>query len=337
MENNGRPDPFGVRARLPGARGDMRFFSLPELGKKKNIDLARMPVTLRIILESVLRNLDGRLITAEDVETLLDRRAGAQIPFMPARVLMQDFTGVPAVVDLAAMRDALAGTGEDPARINPLIPVDLVIDHSVQVDRFGTRRALQYNAEKEFERNKERYEFLRWGAESFNNLTVVPPATGICHQVNLEHLATVVRTAGSGGAACAFPDTVLGTDSHTPMIDGIGVLGWGVGGIEAEAVLMGQPYYLPLPRVIGVRLGGSLRAGATPTDIVLRVTELLREQGVVGCLVEFFGPGVRSMGAADRALVSNMSPETGATALYFPVDGQTLDYLRQTGRPRELV
>jgi aconitate hydratase len=336
MRKNDYHDPFGVAAELTGTK--QRYFSLPELGLRTGADLNHMPLSLKILLESVLRNIDGRLVTGQDVHSLLSwEKASSQVPFMPARVLMQDFTGVPAVVDLAAMRDALADKGGDPALINPLIPVDLVIDHSVQVDCFASQQAVQRNAELEFERNRERYEFLRWGGESFERFKVVPPATGICHQVNLEYLAQVVRSEHAGSSEYAYPDTLLGTDSHTPMIDGIGVLGWGVGGIEAEAVILGQPYYMLIPEVIGFRISGSLPAGATPTDIVLRITERLREYGVVGKLVEFFGPGVGAMEAADRALVSNMSPETGATALYFPVDERTLRYLEQTGRPRELV
>jgi aconitate hydratase len=339
---------LGIVTNLGGRFKTVRYHDLGRLGKALGWDISRMPVSLKVILESIARNVDGRLIKEEDLERMAAWNAGAgarresgaarrEIPFMPARVLMQDFTGVPAIVDLAAMRDAFSAMGGNPDKINPLIPVDLVIDHSVQVDRCATSRAAAFNAEMEFERNRERYEFLRWGAESFRNLTVVPPATGICHQVNLEYLAKVVLTKKIDGKLCAFPDTLVGTDSHTTMIDGVGVLGWGVGGIEAEAVMLGQPYFMLLPDVIGFKLTGSLPRGTTPTDIVLRVTEMLRKYGVVDKLVEFFGPGVGSMSVADRALVSNMSPEMGATALYFPVDGQTLAYLRETGRPPELV
>ncbi len=329
-------DSFGILAGLQTASGDVRYFSLRRLSEKLGKDISRMPFTLKILLESVVRNIDGNLIGEDDVEKLVFG-GGQEVPFMPARVLMQDFTGVPALVDLAVMRDALADRGGHPQQINPRIPVDLVIDHSVQVDRFATLRALAYNADMEFKRNSERYELLRWGAASFDNLQVVPPATGICHQVNLEYLAKVVQTAESGGASYAFPDTLVGTDSHTPMIDGLGVLGWGVGGIEAEAVILGRPYYMLLPDVIGLRLTGRLGPGTTPTDIVLHVTKRLREYGVVGKFVELFGPGVGSMTACDRALVSNMSPETGATVMYFPVDEKTLTYLRETGRTKERV
>jgi len=332
-------DPLHISRKLKTGSGEFIYFSLNELARNFKWDMSQMPITLKILLESIVRNMDGHLITEEDVKNMgaWNRGGSKEIPFMPARVIMQDFTGVPALVDLAVMRDAISDLGGDPERINPLIPVDLIIDHSVQVDWFASVRALQFNAEMEFRRNRERYEFLRWGAESFDNLKVVPPATGICHQVNLEYLANVVQTAESDNGAYVFPDTLVGTDSHTTMIDGIGVLGWGVGGIEAEAVILGQPYYMLIPDVIGFKLYGRLNPGTTPTDIVLRVTERLREYGVVGKLVEFFGPGLNAMTVADRALVSNMSPETGATALFFPVDRQTLDYLEGSGRPAELV
>ena len=332
-------DPLHITRELKTVSGTVRYFSLSELARNLKWDISRMPVTLKILLESVVRNIDGTLITEEDVKRMGGWIEGAteEIPFMPARVIMQDFTGVPAIVDLAVIRDAISDLGGDPERINPLIPVDLIIDHSVQVDWFASVRAIDFNAEMEFRRNRERYEFLRWGAESFDNLQVVPPATGICHQVNLEYLAKGVQTAESEQGTYAFPDTLVGTDSHTTMIDGIGVLGWGVGGIEAEAVILGQPYYMLMPDVIGFKLTGKLNPGTTPTDIVLRVTEQLREYGVVGKLVEFFGPGLNAMNVADRALVSNMSPETGATALFFPVDRQTLIYLEGSGRSKELV
>jgi len=334
-------DHFGIRRKLPAPFSKIGIYSLTELGKKTGRDLSSMPRVLRILLESIARNVDGKLVKEEDALALMERdvKSGErrEVPFMPARILMQDFTGVPALVDLAVMRDALKALSGDPERINPKIPVDLVIDHSIQVDHSETREAAGLNAAIEFERNRERYKFLRWGAESFDNLSVVPPATGICHQVNLEYLARVVRTAGSGGDTVAFPDTLVGTDSHTPMIDGIGVLGWGVGGIEAEAAVLGKPLYMLVPDVIGLRLSGTLRPGTTPTDIVLFITELLRTYGVVGKLVEFTGPGVGSMSVTDRALVSNMSPETGATALFFPVDERTLEFLRQSGRSDDLV
>jgi len=330
------PDPLGIIDTLPDGT---RYHSLPALARQLGSDLSAMPYSLRILLESVCRNIDGRTITTDNAENLARQGSDSttEIPFIPARVLMQDFTGVPAVVDLAVMRDALADLGGDPSKINPLIPVDLVIDHSVQVDRYASILALGVNAQKELERNRERYEFLRWGAQTFDNFRVVPPATGICHQVNLEYLSQVVRRRDIGGVKHAFPDSVVGTDSHTPMVDGLGVLAWGVGGIEAEAVMLGQPYYMLVPQVIGFELTGKLSPSATPTDVVLTITERLRECGVVGKFVEFFGPALDTMQVADRALISNMSPETGATALFFPVDRQSLAYLRHTARPDGLV
>jgi len=296
-----------------------------------------MPFAARILAEAVLRAIDGTLVTEEDLRTVCGATQSdasrREFPFMPARVIMQDFTGVPAIADLAAMRDAMAAWGGDPSRINPVIPVDLVIDHSVQVDRFASRRALASNGEREIQRNSERYRFLRWGAGAFNDFHVVPPATGIVHQVNLEHIARVVQVRDG----VAFPDTVVGTDSHTTMINGIGVLGWGVGGIEAEAALLGQPLFMLVPPVVGVRLSGSLRPEATATDLVLTLTEMLRARGVVEKIVEFFGPGLETLTVADRATVANMSPEYGATAGFFPVDGKTLAYLRETGRAAEMV
>ncbi len=332
-------DPLGVKLNLPAPFERFSFFSLEKLARKLEWDVTRMPFTLKILLESIVRNIDGSLIKEEDVRKVAEWKRGekAEIPFMPSRILMQDFTGVPAIVDLAIMRDALVDLGGDHSQIDPLIPVDLVIDHSVQVDRYATSQAFAYNADMEFKRNRERYEFLRWGAESFDNLRVVPPATGICHQVNLEYLAKVVQIKEMDGILYAFPDTLVGTDSHTTMVDGLGVLGWGVGGIEAEAVILGQPYFMLIPDIIGLKLTGKLNPGTTPTDIVLRVTELLREYGVVGKFVEFFGSGLNSMSVPDRALVSNMSPEMGATAVFFPVDSQTLLYLEATGRPAELT
>ncbi len=302
----------------------------------------RLPYSVKVLLESVARQIDGRAVTEDHLRSVLDflSNPGAEVAFKPARVVMQDFTGVPGIVDLAAMRDSLAELGGDPQRINPVIPVDLVIDHSVRVDRFGTADALKYNAEREFERNRERYEFLHWAANSFDNFRVVPPATGIVHQVNLECLATVVHLAGSTAAgedALAYPDTLVGTDSHTTMINGIGVLGWGVGGIEAEAALLGRPLYIGMPEVVGVRLHGRLGEAVTATDLVLRVTQLLRAIGVVGKLVEFYGEGLDSLSLPDRATISNMCPEYGATAAFFPVDDTTLEFLRSTGRDEELV
>jgi aconitase A len=302
---------------------------------------ARLPISLKVLLENLLRLEDGRRVTRAHIEALLDwdpkRTPEREIPFMPARVLLQDFTGVPAVVDLAAMRDAVRAMGGDPARINPLQPVDLVIDHSVIVDVFGSPDAFAQNVELEFERNRERYGFLRWGQQAFRNFRVVPPDTGIVHQVNIEYLAPVVVRRPDNGMQIALPDTVLGTDSHTTMVNGLGVVGWGVGGIEAEAAMLGQPTVMLIPQVVGFRLDGSLPAGATATDAVLTVTEMLRKKGVVGKFVEFYGPGVASLAAADRTTIANMAPEYGATIGFFPIDGETLSYLRLTGRDPALV
>ncbi|MGE5175269.1 MAG: aconitate hydratase AcnA [Hyphomicrobiales bacterium] len=302
--------------------------------------LATLPYSLKILLENLLRHEDGRVVTRADIDAVASWDPHAEpdreISFTPARVLLQDFTGVPAVVDLAAMRDAMAALGGDPKRINPQAPVELVIDHSVQVDEYGTEAALLINARKEFERNRERYLFLRWGQRAFENFRVVPPATGIVHQVNLEFLARVVF-AGEGGSGLAYPDTLIGTDSHTTMINGLGVLGWGVGGIEAEAAMLGQPVSMLIPQVVGFRLSGSLREGATATDLVLTVTEMLRKKGVVGKFVEFYGPGLAGLPVADRATIANMAPEYGATCGIFPIDAETLRYLRFTGRSEEHV
>ncbi|MFN2205293.1 MAG: aconitate hydratase AcnA, partial [Candidatus Promineifilaceae bacterium] len=315
------------------------YYRLDKLVEYGRID--RLPFSIRVLLESLLRNCDGYVVTPQDVIKLAGWNAPdpakVELPFKPARVILQDFTGVPAVVDLAALRSAMARLGGDPAKINPRVPVDLVIDHSVQVDRFGSQFALMYNAEREFERNRERYEFLKWGKEAFGNFRVVPPATGIVHQVNLEYLGKVVMTAEQGGDVVAFPDSLVGTDSHTTMINGLGVVGWGVGGIEAEAVMLGQPIYMLTPEVIGVNLTNQLREGATATDLVLAVTQLLRAKGVVGKFVEFFGNGLSSMSLADRATIANMCPEYGATVGFFPVDQETLRYMRDTGRPEELI
>ncbi len=335
--------PFGTRSTLKSARGRVDYFSLEKLEAQGLGSISRMPVSLKILLESVLRQVNGFDVREEDVRTLCawssPESKSREFPFKPARVIMQDFTGVPAIVDLAAMRDAMAALGGDPQRINPVIPVDLVIDHSVQVDLYASSRALAGNASLEFARNRERYEFLRWGAGAFADFRVVPPATGIVHQVNLEYLSTVVGTRQVDGEKVpfAFPDTLVGTDSHTPMINGIGVLGWGVGGIEAEAALLGQPLYMLIPEVVGMRLSGSLREGVTATDLVLTVTQSLRKHGVVDKIVEFFGPGLDSLSVADRATIGNMSPEYGATAGFFPVDEKTLEYLRFTGRSADLV
>ncbi|MFL5717574.1 MAG: aconitate hydratase [Chloroflexota bacterium] len=325
---NRPPDPFGARASLGSGLPD--FYRLDAVAGAA--DLARLPVTIKVLLENLVRHAGGPMVRADDVDTLLSWRPGqpaeAEIPFMPARVLLQDFTGVPAVVDLAVMRDAMADLGGDPALVNPLVPADLVIDHSVQIDQFGTRDAFAFNVEREYERNGERYQLLRWAQTAFRDLRVVPPGTGIIHQVNLEFLATVI--ADRDGVA--FPDTVVGTDSHTTMVNGLGVLGYGVGGIEAEAVLLGQPLYQPMPHVVGVRLHGALPKGSTATDLVLVVTEMLRAHGVVGSFVEFAGDGLATLALADRTTISNMSPEFGATSTLFPIDDETLTYLHLTGR-----
>ena len=309
--------------------------------EREGVDLARLPFALRVLLENLLRHEDGDTVTRDDVLALARWKPRdterTEIAFRPARVLLQDFTGVPAVVDLAAMRDAMAALGEDPRRINPLQPVELVIDHSIQVDEFGSESALRTNSELEFERNAERYAFLRWGQAAFANFKAVPPETGICHQVNLEYLARLAMTDEVGGSDWVYPDTLVGTDSHTTMINGIGVLGWGVGGIEAEAAMLGQPVSMLIPDVVGMRLVGKLPEGTTATDMVLRVTEALRAHGVVGKFVEFFGPGIAEMSLADRATIANMSPEYGATCGLFPVDAETIDYLRFTGRTERAV
>ncbi|HIQ04272.1 MAG TPA: aconitate hydratase AcnA, partial [Anaerolineae bacterium] len=304
-------------------------------------DISRLPFSIKVLLEAALRQCDGFEITEEDVVSLAQWSAQAparrEMPFKPARVVLQDFTGVPSVVDLAALRSAMRRLGGDPGRINPLIPVDLVIDHSVQVDYFGATYAFLHNAQREFERNRERYAFLRWGQTAFENFRVVPPDTGIIHQVNLEYLAHVVQSRIQDGEMVVFPDSLVGTDSHTTMINGLGVLGWGVGGIEAEAVMLGQPIYMLTPEVVGVKLYGELPEGATATDLVLTITQMLRRKGVVGKFVEYYGPGVGKLSLADRATVANMSPEYGATMGFFPVDQETLRYLASTGRSKEQV
>ncbi|MGE5759616.1 MAG: aconitate hydratase AcnA [Gemmatimonadota bacterium] len=330
---------FGGRATL--AVGERRFeiYRLDVL-EKRGLPVARLPFSLKILLENLLRREDGRSVTAADVEKLArwdpKKAPDEEIAFMPARVLLQDFTGVPAVVDLAAMRDAMAQMGGDPKQVNPLLPAELVIDHSVIVDEFGTPTAFQANAELEFRRNRERYALLRWAQQTFQGFRVVPPDTGIVHQVNLEYLARVVFTTG-GTTPQAYPDTLVGTDSHTTMVNGLGVLGWGVGGIEAEAAMLGQPVSMLIPQVVGFRLTGKLAEGATATDLVLTVTEMLRKKGVVGKFVEFYGPGVATLPLADRATIGNMAPEYGATCGIFPVDAETLRYLEFTGRPHEQV
>ena len=336
------PDTFHSAATLRSGDQTVSLFRLRAL-EGEGVDVARLPYCMRILLENLLRNEDGRTVTAADIRFLAqwDPKAepSREIAYMPARVLMQDFTGVPAIVDLAAMRDAMRELGGDPERINPLQPAELVIDHSVQVDEFGTAQAYDMNAALEYQRNRERYAFLKWGQTAFRNFSAVPPGMGICHQVNLEYLARVVFTTepGPDGRVMAYPDTLVGTDSHTTMVNGLGVLGWGVGGIEAEAAMLGQPVSMLLPQVVGFRLTGKLREGTTATDLVLTVTEMLRSFGVVGKFVEFYGPGVAELPLADRATIANMAPEYGATCGIFPVDKETLEYLRLTGRTDEHI
>ncbi|MGA2251037.1 aconitate hydratase AcnA [Terracidiphilus sp.] len=331
---------FASRSTLQSGSRSYTIYRLPAL-EAKGFDLSRLPFSLKILLENLLRREDGVNVTASDIEFLAQWDAKAEpsreIAYMPARVLMQDFTGVPAVVDLGAMRDAVKALGGDPERVNPLIPAELVIDHSVQVDEFGTSLAYEANSLLEFQRNRERYAFLKWGQTAFRNFSAVPPGMGICHQVNLEYLARVVFTAEIVGEQVAYPDTLVGTDSHTTMINGLGVLGWGVGGIEAEAAMLGQAVSMLVPQVVGYKLTGKLREGATATDLVLTVTQALRKLGVVGKFVEFYGPGVAELPLADRATISNMAPEYGATCGIFPVDAETLRYLRLTGRSEEQI
>ena len=330
-------DPFDAVRTLETPAGPRRIWRLDAVRKSE-----ALPYCIQVLLESCLRRLDGHVVSPEDVEAIASYKAAevgeTEIPFTPGRVVLQDFTGVPAVVDLAAMRAAMSRMGGDPKKVNPLVPCDLVIDHSVQVDVFARADALRRNSELEFERNRERYEFLKWGQRAFDNFRVVPPATGIVHQVNLEYLARVAwEAAEADGTLSMFPDSLVGTDSHTTMINGLGVLGWGVGGIEAEAVMLGQPIYMLLPEVVGFRLTGRLAEGATATDLVLRVTQMLREHGVVGKFVEFFGPGLDAMPLANRATIANMAPEYGATVGFFPVDEQTLRYMHLSGRPETLI
>src|SRR5688500_16333654 len=332
---------FGTRTdgRLGGQA--VRFYSLPALEKAGFAGVSRLPYSLKILLENLLRREDDAFVKADDIRALADWKATAkvekEISFMPARVLLQDFTGVPCVVDLAAMRDAVVALGGDPNRINPLRTVELVIDHSVQVDYFGRADAFTLNAELEFTRNRERYAFLRWGQRAFNNFNVVPPDTGIVHQVNIEYLARVVFSQTIGGKTVAYPDTLVGTDSHTTMVNGLGVVGWGVGGIEAEAAMLGQPISMLIPQVLGFRLTGQMPGGATATDLVLTITEALRKHGVVGKFVEFFGEGLGALTIADRATLGNVCPEYGATVAIFPIDEMTLDYLRLTSRDESRV
>jgi aconitate hydratase len=341
---------FAAEGILKTNSGDYQIYRLRQLIDDGVGDVESLPYSIRVLLEACLRNVDGFVVNDEDVVNLAEWNAAApkqvEIPFKPGRVVLQDFTGVPAIVDLAALRSALVRMGGDPQKINPQVPCDLVIDHSVQVDQFASRFALQFNVDKEFERNHERYQFLRWGQQALDNFRVIPPATGIVHQVNLEYLAKVVLTRKPGfskkpgfsnGQPIAFPDSLVGTDSHTTMINALGVVGWGVGGIEAEAVMLGQPIYMLMPEVVGFKLTGELPEGATATDLVLTVTQLLREHGVVGKFVEFFGPGLDKLSLADQATLANMAPEYGATMGFFPVDDETLNYLRRTGRTADEV
>src|SRR5881275_3278182 len=320
---------------VEGRRYD--YFSLPAAASAAGLgDISRLPFSLKILLENLVRLENGRTVSVDDIKAigawLANKSSDREIAFRPARVLMQDLTGVPAVVDLAAMRQAMVDLGGDPKKINPLSPVDLVIDHSVQIDKFGSPAAFADNVKIEFERNGERYRFLRWGQQAFENFRLVPPGTGICHQVNLEYLSQVVWTTNEAGKTIAYPDTLVGTDSHTTMVNGLAVLGWGVGGIEAEAAMLGQPISMLLPEVVGVRLTGKLAEGATATDLVLTITQMLRRRGVVGRFVEYCGPGCSELALADRATIGNMSPEYGATCGFFPIDAETIRYLTLTAR-----
>jgi len=332
-------DSLGTRSTLEVQGKTYSYYSLKKVADTLG-DVSRLPFSMKVLLENLLRFEDGTTVTRDDLQAMADwlkeRHISREIQYRPARVLMQDFTGVPAVVDLAAMRDAMHQLGGDPQKINPLVPVHLVIDHSVMVDEFGNPRAFEKNVEFEYQRNSERYEFLKWGSQAFDNFKVVPPGTGICHQVNLEHIAQVVWTGkDQSGETVAYPDTLVGTDSHTTMVNGLGVLGWGVGGIEAEAAMLGQPVSMLIPEVVGFRLSGELREGITATDLVLTVTQMLRQKGVVGRFVEFYGPGLDNLPLADRATIANMAPEYGATCGFFPVDERTIDYLKLTGRDEE--
>ena len=333
-------DTMQVRSTLTAAGQSFDYYSLPKASEQLG-DLSRLPFSLKVLLENLLRFEDGKTVTTDDIKAFakwLDNKGGAsEIAYRPARVLLQDFTGVPAVVDLAAMREAVVGLGADPKKINPISPVDLVIDHSVMVDHFGDPDSADKNTEIEFQRNKERYEFLRWGQSAFENFRVVPPGTGICHQVNLEYLAKTVWTAEVDGSTIAYPDTLVGTDSHTTMVNGLAVLGWGVGGIEAEAAMLGQPVSMRVPEVIGFKLDGKMVEGTTATDLVLVIVQMLREKGVVGKFVEFYGPGLSNLSLADRATIANMAPEYGATCGFFPIDAETCRYLAFTGREPETV
>jgi aconitate hydratase len=334
-------DSLNTRSNLTVGSRTYAYYSLPKAAEQLG-DISRLPFSMKVLLENLLRFEDGTTVTRDDLQAMVDwqkeRSISREIQYRPARVLMQDFTGVPAVVDLAAMRDAMKDLGGDPQKINPLVPVHLVIDHSVMVDEFGTPKAFERNVELEYARNGERYEFLKWGSGAFDNFKVVPPGTGICHQVNLEHIAQGIWTGeDQNGETVAFPDTLVGTDSHTTMVNGLGVLGWGVGGIEAEAAMLGQPVSMLIPDVVGFRLSGKLKEGITATDLVLTVTQMLRAKGVVGRFVEFYGPGLESMSVADRATIANMAPEYGATCGFFPIDERTIDYLKLTGRSDETI
>src|SRR6187397_253312 len=334
-------DSLKTRSTLEAGGKKYAYYSLEKASAALG-DVSRLPFSMKVLLENLLRFEDGVTVTRDDLQCMADwqkeRRINREIQYRPARVLMQDFTGVPAVVDLAAMRDAMKGLGGDAQKINPLVPVHLVIDHSVMVDEFGTPRSFAKNVELEYERNSERYEFLKWGSKAFDNFKVVPPGTGICHQVNLEHIAqTIWSSVDQTGEEVAYPDTLVGTDSHTTMVNGLGVLGWGVGGIEAEAAMLGQPVSMLIPEVVGFRLSGELKEGITATDLVLTVTQMLRATGVVGRFVEFYGPGLDSMTVADRATIANMAPEYGATCGFFPIDGRTIEYLRLTGRDEDRI
>ncbi|MGH7703821.1 MAG: aconitate hydratase AcnA, partial [Gemmatimonadales bacterium] len=335
------PNPFGTRGTLQLGGDTAVVYRLAELARQGLTDLDRLPFSIRVLLENAVRFCGRGVVTEEQVRQLAAWSPGStdrgEIPFMPARVVLQDFTGVPCVVDLAAMRDAMARMRGDPDLINPIVPCDLVIDHSVQVDYYGSAQAFQHNVDLEFERNRERYQLLKFAQRAFRNFSVVPPGTGIVHQVNLEYLAPVVQLRPQHGELTAYPDTLVGTDSHTTMINGLGVLGWGVGGIEAEAVMLGQPYFMLVPEVVGMKLTGELPIGTTATDLVLTATQMLRQKGVVDKFVEFYGPGLSSLGLADRATIANMAPEYGATMGFFPVDQETLDYLERTGRDRTIV
>ncbi|MEP7316262.1 MAG: aconitate hydratase AcnA, partial [Sphingomicrobium sp.] len=334
-------DSLKTRSTLEAGGKTYAYYSLAKAGEQLG-DVSRLPYSMKVLLENLLRFEDGITVTNDDLKAMVDwqkeRRINREIQYRPARVLMQDFTGVPAVVDLAAMRDAMKNLGGDPQKINPLVPVHLVIDHSVMVDEFGTPKAFEDNVALEYQRNAERYEFLKWGSQSFDNFKVVPPGTGICHQVNLEHISQTVWTGkDQTGETVAYPDTLVGTDSHTTMVNGLGVLGWGVGGIEAEAAMLGQPVSMLIPEVVGFRLDGVLKEGITATDLVLTVTQMLRAKGVVGRFVEFFGPGLDALSLADRATIANMAPEYGATCGFFPIDERTIDYLKLTGRDDDRI